>query len=140
MSFGQRYEPSSGSLGMRHSGRWLTRFATSTRHICSSSGVSTCSPIAFFKVILQLFTKASAQPFWCGAAGVVNCHFILLSAENSRSLSLSNPSIISGNSRSAPISWEPLSLIIKAGDPLKAKNRRSTCVNSIVVQSAASSR
>lgn len=64
ISLGQRYEPSSGSLGIRPIGRWLTKFETSTRHACSSSGISTCSPIAFFKLILQLFTKASAQPFW----------------------------------------------------------------------------
>ena len=81
MSFGDRYAPSSGSFGTRPIGRWLTRLATSSRQVYSSSGVRICCPMAFFNAILQLLTKASAQPFWCGAAGVMNLHSMPFSAQ-----------------------------------------------------------
>ena len=69
MSFGQTYDPSSGSFGMRPIGRWLTRFATSNRHVHNSKGVNICSPKAFFRATLQLFTgDANAHPFWFGDA------------------------------------------------------------------------
>ena len=53
---------------MRPTGRWLTRFATSNRHVYNSKGVKICSPTAFFRAILQFFTDASVHPFWCGDA------------------------------------------------------------------------
>ena len=140
MSFGQTYDPSSGSFGIRPIGRWLTRFANSKRHVYNSKGVNICSPTAFFRATLQLFTNASAHPFWCGDAAVVNLHCTPFSAENSRSLSVSHPLIISFNSRSAPTNWVPLSLIMTLGCLLTEKNLRSTWMNSMVEQSTASSR
>ena len=62
-------------------GRWFTRFATSSKQVYSSNGVRTCSPIAFFSASLQLFTNASAVPFWCGAPGVINFHCMPLSTQ-----------------------------------------------------------
>ena len=111
---------------MRPIGRSLTRFATSNRHVYNSKGVKICSPTAFFRATLQLFTNASAHAFSCGYAGVVNLHCTLFSAENSSSLLVSHPLIISFNSRSAPTNWVPLSLIMTLGCPLTEKNLRST--------------
>ena len=55
---------------------------------------------------------------------MVNLHCTAFSAENSRSLLVSHPLIISFNSLSAPTNWVPLSLIMTLGCPLTEKNLR----------------
>lgn len=97
MSFRQRYEPSSGSFGIRPIDLLFTRFAISRRQVYNSNGDKTFSPIAFFNAYLQLFTKASAHLLWCGANGVVNCHVVPLSAQYSRNFLKFHPRIISRN-------------------------------------------
>ena len=116
ISFGHKQAPSSGSFGIRLIVRWLTRLATSKRQVYNSNGIRVWFPIAFFKAVLQLFTRASAQPFWCGAPGVVNFHCILLSAQYSRRAAMSHPSIILHSSLWAPTICFPLLLIIIAGN------------------------
>ena len=39
-------------------------------------------PMIFFRADFVVLTIDSEHPLWCGARGVVNCHFIPLSAEN----------------------------------------------------------
>ena len=80
-----RYKPSSGSLVILPMGRWFIRLATYSKQVYNSNGDRTCSPIAIFRAFLVPLTNASAQPFWCGAPGVINCHLIPFSALNSLS-------------------------------------------------------
>ena len=63
---------------------------------------------------------------------MVNLHCTPFSTENSRSLSVSHPLIISFNSRSAPTKRVPLSLTMTLGCPLTEKNLQSTWMNSVV--------
>ena len=105
MSFGHK---SSGSFRILPMGRSFNRFATS-RRCRDRRGVRTALPMAFLRADFVDLTRASEHPFWCGARGVVNCHFMPLSAQYSLSLVLSHPSIIRPNSLSAPTICDPLS-------------------------------
>ena len=64
MSLGHKYFPSSGSLGTQPTGRLFTRLPIYMKHVYSSNGERTCSPMAFFMARLQLLTSASGHPFW----------------------------------------------------------------------------
>ena len=108
--------------------------------MCSSNRLRSCSPITFFKACLQLLSSTSAHLFWWGAAGAVNNQLMLLSVQQSWSLSESKPLTILHDFHCAPTICNPLTLNSTARYPRMEHNLLSTWINSIGDMSTANSK